>query len=136
MAWIVMFLVLLGAVVGYLSLMATVGILRTDTLTKPQKLAQISIAWLIPIVGARLVVHLLSEQDIEAIPQRWMPNDTMNYYVLSSLGVPAQAMTRFASRVIQNEIYETIAERVSSASSEPASGGTSSSGGDAGGSGD
>ena len=109
MAWVNIIIVVLGAFVIYLSLMATVAILRSDMLTTGQKVAQTAIAWLIPILGARLVIHLLSEQDIEAIPQRWVPNDVINYYVLSALGVPAREMTRFAAHVIENEIYETVA---------------------------
>ena len=136
MTWITIFLVVLGALVVYLSLMATVGVLRTDALTIGQKAAQAAIAWLIPIIGARLVVHLLSEQDIEAIPRRWAPNDTVNYYVLTALGVPAREMTRFAGRVIQNEIYETIAEHLPGSSGDHSPGNTVSSGGDSGGSGD
>jgi len=136
MTWIIVFLVLLGVFVAYLSLMATIGLLRTKTLTVGQKLIQGAIAWFLPIIGARLVVHFLSEQDIEAIPQRWAPNDTVNFYLLTALGVPAREMTRFVSHVIQHEIYESIAEHFTSSSSESGAGNASSSSGEAGGSGD
>lgn len=136
MTWIVVSLVLLGAFVAYLSLMATVGLIRTRTLTVGQKIIQGAIAWLLPIIGARLVVHFLSEQDIAAIPERWAPNDTVNHFLLSALGVPAREMTRFAGRMIQHEIYESVAEHFSSSSGKTEAGSAGNSSGEAGGSGD
>ena len=40
------------------------------------------IVWLVPIVGALVVLHLLVESDPDLVRQRWIPNDTINTYVL------------------------------------------------------
>jgi hypothetical protein len=60
---------------------APIALYRTKNLKPAQKLAQLFVAWFIPIISARLALHLLAEQehDIAAIPQKWAPNETINY---------------------------------------------------------
>jgi len=92
---------------------------------------QLLIAWLVPIVGARLVMYLLVEHDLEAIPRRLIPNDTVNHYLFTALGVPARHLTRIAKTAIQHEVYDAVSSHFSSG--EPS--GASDSGGDGGGGG-
>jgi uncharacterized membrane protein YgcG len=125
-------LLILGAFVVYLNVMTTVALFRTSNLSVPQKIGQLAVTWLVPIIGARLVVYLLVEHDLAAIPARWAPNDTVNYYVLSALGVPARYLTNIAETAIEQEIYESVSSHFSSGES---SGGSDSGGGDGGGGG-
>ena len=130
--WIVTGLLILGAFVLYLNVMTTVALFRTRNLSVPQKIAQLVVAWLVPIIGARLVVYLLVEHDLAALPARWAPNDTINHYVLTALGVPARYLTNMAETAIEQGIYESVSSHFSSGES---SAGSDSGGGDGGGGG-
>jgi len=57
------FSVLGGCLVLYLNVVATITIKMATTLEPPQKLAQIFVVWLIPLVGALLVLHLIVETE-------------------------------------------------------------------------
>ena len=61
-------------------------------------------------IGALLVIHLLAEQDPDALRRRWTPLRQINDYVTPALGVQAQAATRAARIAIENEIIETISD--------------------------
>jgi len=111
--WIVVGLGVLGAFVLYLTLMSTVALYRATTLTKAQKLAQLAIAWFIPILGARLVLHFLVQQDVEAIPDQLFPNETIDHYMRVALGIPARETLKLMKSVVEQQIYETVASHFS-----------------------
>ena len=52
----------------WLSVLATCAAIRDTTLEPFQKAAQIVIAWLIPIFGAVLALHLIQQHNPDAIP--------------------------------------------------------------------
>lgn len=59
------------AFIVYLNILASVSIARTLTLSGTQKAGQLAFSWLIPILGAKFVLHLLSESDPDSV--RWIP---------------------------------------------------------------
>ena len=73
-------LIALGALVAFVvvaaNLMATVALIRTAELTQFQKVAQGIIVWVLPFVGAFLVLHLIGQSDREAIPE-WIPDTAL-----------------------------------------------------------
>ena len=132
--WIVLGLGVIAVIVLYLNVTTTIAVSRSSNLSGIQKLGQIAVAWLIPILGARLVTHFLVEHDIASIPTRLVSNDTVNHYLLTALGVPARHLTSVAKAAIQQEIYEAVSNQLSdkesSETSAPDGGGAASGSGD------
>jgi hypothetical protein len=73
-----------------MDIIATVSVLRTRQLSRLQKVGQVAFVWCVPFVGAMLVTHLLAESDPDTVIRRWIPNDTINAYVLQLLTVEAR----------------------------------------------
>jgi len=48
-----------------------------------------------------VVLHLLQDHNQDAIPEKWVPNDTINHYVREWLGFEARATNRFAKASIE-----------------------------------
>jgi hypothetical protein len=113
-AWIPAAALAIGGVIVYLDVMKTIAICRSESLTLLQKAGQTLFAWLVPIFGARFVLYLLSEHDFEAIPKRWIPNDTINQFVLMALRVPAERLTSMAKSALEQKIYDSVEGHFSS----------------------
>ncbi len=108
MIWLYACLAVLSAIIIPLNVIACIALYRTDDVGRIQKVAQAAIIWLVPLVGAMLVLRIINEQDEEAVPRRWIPNDTINAYVRSALGVQARGLNRVARDAIESEIVETF----------------------------
>ena len=74
-----LFIVIAGLAVCYLNVLASIALKRSEALNRSQKLWQLAIIWLVPMFGALLVLHLLSESEKEAIPNKWIPQALHNY---------------------------------------------------------
>jgi hypothetical protein len=98
------------------NLMATIALARTCALTRFQKVAQGVLVWLLPFIGAFLVLHLIGQTDKDAIPE-WIPNPEINRYVLEMLGVEGKVAERAAEHVVQTAIIDSISEHMSHDSS-------------------
>jgi hypothetical protein len=120
-------LVAVGAFVALVvvvaNLMATVALIRTSGLTRFQKVAQAVIVWVLPFLGAFLVLHLIGQSDREAIPQ-WIPDPAINRYVFELLGIEGKVAERAAEHVVEQTIIHTISEHMSHHSSGGESGGS------------
>jgi hypothetical protein len=71
-------LVAIVAVVGcawllWLNLMATYAVTFDGALTTFQKAVQLLIVWIVPFIGASLILHFALEHSPTAIPRRWLP---------------------------------------------------------------
>jgi hypothetical protein len=117
--------VVVGLIVVVANLMATVALIRTSGLTRFQKVAQGVIVWMLPLVGAFLVLHLIGQSDRAAIPQ-WTPDPAINRYVFELLGIEGKVAERAAEHVVEQAIIDSISEHISH------SGGGDSSGADGG----
>jgi len=100
MAIVVTLIALLIAFVVAGNLYATTFVLRSRTTSQMQKFGQIAIIWLLPIIGSRLIIYLLSEQELQSAPRKLLRSPTANYWALSILGAPARELTGFAIRSI------------------------------------
>ncbi|MEJ2440504.1 MAG: hypothetical protein P8Z72_12700 [Gammaproteobacteria bacterium] len=60
---------LLALFILYLNVAATIWLVRTDDLNHFQKLGQGMTVWLLPYLGARLVLSLLRETDPASLPR-------------------------------------------------------------------
>ena len=65
--------VLILAIHVWLAFMASVAIYCDNTLELFQRYFQWTIAWVIPLIGASFVLHLVYEHSPEAIPKKWIP---------------------------------------------------------------
>jgi len=120
--------VLIGAIIAIalvaasLDVVATVCLVRTVQLTRFQKAAQGAIVWLVPIVAALVVLHLLVESDPDVVRQRWIPNDTINAYLLQVLGLEARAFDRAAVQEIENFAIDALSGHTSNSEQGTADG--------------
>jgi hypothetical protein len=95
--------------------MATVTLIRTSALTRFQKIAQGITVWLVPFIGAYLVLHLIGQSDRAVIPQ-WIPNPAINKYVFQLLGIEGKIEMRAAEHVVEQAIIDSISEHMSHSS--------------------
>jgi hypothetical protein len=99
-------------IVVVLNLMATVSLIRTNGLTRFQKVAQGVIVWMLPFVGAFLVLHLIGQSDRAAIPE-WIPDPAINRYVFDLLGIEGKVAERAAEHVVEQAIIDSISGHIS-----------------------
>jgi hypothetical protein len=105
------------------NLMATVALIRTSGLTRFQKIAQGVVVWLLPFLGAFLVLHLIGQSDRAAIPE-WIPDTAINRYVFELLGIEGKVAERAAEHVVETAIIHSISEQMSHHSSGGETGGS------------
>ena len=76
-----------------LNVVATLGVMRARTLERFQKVAQALIVWLVPALGALLVLHLLRDAEPEALPRRVLGSRGLAWYVYAGdrRDAPAEA---------------------------------------------
>ena len=103
--------VFVGLIALLLNLMATVSLVRTSALTRFQKIAQAIIVWLLPFIGAWLVLHLIGQSDRAAIPE-WIPDTAINRYVFELLGIEGKVAERAAEHVVETAIIDSISEHM------------------------
>ena len=77
-----------------MNIIATVSVARTRQLSLRQKISQVAFVWFVPFVGAMLVTHLLAESDPSVVYRHWIPNATINAYVLQALTFQARESLR------------------------------------------
>lgn len=65
--------VLAAVILLWLNALATLAVKYDHTLDKIQKITQSFIVWLIPFLGAGLILHLVVEHYPQAIPRSWIP---------------------------------------------------------------
>jgi hypothetical protein len=108
---LIAFCALVALIVVVVNLMASVALVRTSGLTRFQKVAQGVIVWLLPFVGAFLVLHLIGQSDQAAIPQ-WIPDPVINRYVFELLGIEGKVAERAAAHVVEQTIIDSISEHM------------------------
>lgn len=113
----------IALVVVVLNLMATVSLIRTSGLTRFQKVTQAAIVWVVPFIGAFLVLHLIGQSDRAAIPE-WIPDPAINRYVFQLLGIEGKVAERAAEQVVEQAIIDSISEHMSHSSSGGETGGS------------
>jgi len=101
-------MIAIALVAASLDVVATACLVRTAQLTRFQKVSQGVIVWLVPIIGALVVLHLLVEGDPDVVRQRWIPNDTINAYLLQVLGLEARALERVAGQEIEQFAVDAV----------------------------
>jgi hypothetical protein len=97
------------------NLLATVALIRTHGLTRFQKVAQGVILWILPFVGAFVVLHLIGQSDRAAVPQ-WIPDPAINEYVFQLLGIEGKVAERAAEHVVEQTIIDSISGHMSHSS--------------------
>lgn len=83
MEWMKYVLLFLLFITIYLNLIASISLYRASTLESFQKFAQFVIVWIFTIFGAWFVIHMLSEQEVESIPRRWMPQRFQGWLIIA-----------------------------------------------------
>jgi len=69
---VVIFLWVFFAYTIYFNILALIVIYYDKSLTRYQKIAQTLIIWLVPVVGAAFVLHLLFKASPKTIPRSWI----------------------------------------------------------------
>jgi hypothetical protein len=108
----VIVLVALGVVALAYAVAATVTLVRTPSLEPTQKVAQGLVAWLLPIGGPILVMHLVSDTDQEAVPWRCSSNDTVNLYVWQVMTLHGRAALRLTLEAAEHGLVEAVSDLV------------------------
>jgi hypothetical protein len=72
MVWVITVLQFLLCVAIYLNIVASISVYKSKTLEPFQKYAQSLIIWLVPLLGSWFVINMLSEQEVESIPKKWI----------------------------------------------------------------
>jgi hypothetical protein len=111
--WIVVALSAFGLFVLLLDVMATVSLVRSEDLSRLRKVAQLLVVWLVPVIGAHVVVRLLNESEPHAIPDRWVPNDAINAVLLGALGVTAREVLNLAESVVEQQAIHAVSSHFS-----------------------
>lgn len=57
----------------WLSVLASLAVYCDKTLTPFQRYAQWFVVWIVPLLGASFVLHLVYDHSPEAIPESWIP---------------------------------------------------------------
>lgn len=76
------FLYFLIAFVVYLNLLSTVSLIKAKDLTGLQKLGQVLFSWLIPLFGAKFVLHMLSESEPKST--KWIPHIGHGWLIIAN----------------------------------------------------
>jgi hypothetical protein len=97
----------LALVVVSFDVVATISLIRTDQLTRFQKIAQTVIVWSVPFIGAWLVLHLIAQSDRTIIP-RWVPNESINEYVFQALGIESKVSLSAAENQVEHAFVDLI----------------------------
>jgi tellurite resistance protein TehA-like permease len=112
--WIVVVLSALALFVVLLDVTATIALVRSQDLSRLRKVAQLAVVWLVPIIGAHLVVRFLYESEPRAIPDRWVPNDAINVVLLGALGVTVREVVNLAESAVEQQVIHAVSGHFSS----------------------
>ena len=82
MLWTVIFLLVL-VVWLYVNVAASWALARAASVSRQRKLAQALLVWLIPFLGAWLVLHLLADAEPEAIPERILGSMGVGWFIVA-----------------------------------------------------
>jgi hypothetical protein len=112
MNWTLLFLVTVAVVALLVNTRATYVLMTGDSATRAQKIVQTCIVWLLPILGALLMLAL---HDRRIVPPSGAPlsADEINPLVNQALQPIAKTANRAAERVIQEEVLDAVTEQVS-----------------------
>lgn len=68
------FFIIIALIIAiWLNILATVAIRYDQFLSRFQKIFQMIFVWLIPFIGASIVLHIVYEHMPNAIPRNWIP---------------------------------------------------------------
>lgn len=71
----------------YLDIVATVSLWRTISLNRFQKIAQVVIVWVVPYLGAWLILYLMAREEPEAVPAHSLGSATLGIYLVPGIRV-------------------------------------------------
>lgn len=91
-----------------LNVVATGALLFAPGASWRQVAAQAAIVWLLPVVGALLVLHLHWEIFFRAGSRSSLSPEAPHAYVAQALEAEAQAATHAARAVIEHEVMDTL----------------------------
>ena len=77
------FLYFIAAFIVYLNILASVSLFKSTDLTAFQKISQFIFAWLIPIIGSKLVLNMLSEAEPEST--EWVPRMAHGWLIIGNV---------------------------------------------------
>ena len=83
MEWIKYILYATAAFVIYLNILASISLLKAEMLTKFQKIGQGLFIWLVPILGSKFVLHLLSEDEPSSV--NWIPQKGHGWLIIAGV---------------------------------------------------
>ena len=111
-------LLVLVIALAWLNVAVTLAVLRSGDLPTGQKIAQCTLIWLIPLVGALLVRYILRDNAADPHQSVGSSHSEENLYVSQSLGVQARA----ANRAVRQQLEDTVVEGISESSSSSGAG--------------
>ena len=82
MFWTVIVLLLLVAWL-YVNVAAGWSLARATTVSRRRKVAQLLLVWLVPFLGAWLVLHFLADAEPEAIPTRILGSIGVGWFIIA-----------------------------------------------------
>jgi hypothetical protein len=109
------FVLTLVIALAWLNVAMTLAVLRSNALRTGQKIAQCALIWLVPLVGALLVRHVLRERIADHHQVALSSESEVDPYVNQSLGVQARAANRVARQQLEDAVVEITSESSSSA---------------------
>jgi len=62
-------------------MIATISLFKSNELDRFQKMAQLLIVWILPILGAKLILNLIAESDPDAV--RWVPQKGHGWLIIA-----------------------------------------------------
>ena len=65
--------IIVAAYIIYLNILATIVVKYSHELTRFQRTSQFIVVWLLPILGAGLVLHFLFRIQPDTLPKSWIP---------------------------------------------------------------
>ena len=77
------FLYFIAAFIVYLNILASVSLVKSNDLSVFQKVSQFVFVWLIPIIGSKLVLNMLSEAEPEST--EWDPRMAHGWLIIGNV---------------------------------------------------
>jgi hypothetical protein len=118
--WILVLLSAMACMVTFINTMTSIAVMKATDQTSLQRTGQLLATWLVPVVGAMLVLHLIAEFDRPAIPDRWLPNQTINGLLLAALQIPARHVVALPKHLLQQAAVNAAADHLFGHGDSPA----------------
>jgi hypothetical protein len=88
-------------------------VIRAAHLSRGQVIAQVAVVWLLPIVGALLVMHFLQENAPTKRQEPWSSPEKINSQLEQVLRPMATGATKAARQQIEQDVVEHFSEHSS-----------------------